>query len=364
MTAGLLYGGWGCAGRPGGLGGGREGDLCDRRGGAGAWSACCAPHTLESSSLLPWPCRARTSNSHPAPPAPLLAEPPHQAKTFACALTELINTDISANSLQPGGEAPLAAQQQWHSPLWAVWLDVPLNCWGLLCPSCLYADSVTRLDGRCAREGENACVQRVVYAAHPTQAPGSPPACPTPRARDPRRRRYAAWCPPCFAHCCASSILACAREWDAAAPLRHIAERVRGQGVLRSRREPHVPAGPLLFFPGTTAGLCSCALVPALSLLFTATPLPRTPPAVIGADTRRQMRETFQLPQAPCNDYIVHCLCCWCAICQEAREIKVRPWRRAGPWRREDWRRAGVCVGAPACRGAGFLVPSPSTGIQ
>lgn len=156
-------------------------------GGAGAWSACCAPHTLESSSLLPWPCRARTSNSHPPPPAPLLAEPPHQAKTFACALSELINTDISANSLQPGGEAPLAAQQQWHSPLWAVWLDVPLNCWGLLCPSCLYADSVTRLDGRCAMEGENACVQRVArmprtQPRHLAARPPAPPRTPVIRA--------------------------------------------------------------------------------------------------------------------------------------------------------------------------------------
>ncbi|GAB4821703.1 hypothetical protein N2152v2_008749 [Parachlorella kessleri] len=36
------------------------------------------------------------------------------------------------------------------------------------------------------------------------------------------------------------------------------------------------------------------------------------------------MRETFQLPQEPCNDYVLHCFCCWCALCQEAREVKYR----------------------------------------
>lgn len=46
--------------------------------------------------------------------------------------------------------------------------------------------------------------------------------------------------------------------------------------------------------------------------------------AVVGADTRRQVRETFHLPEEPCNDYVVHCLLCWCALAQEAREIKVR----------------------------------------
>lgn len=39
-------------------------------------------------------------------------------------------------------------RNQWHTPIWALWQDFTLNWMVCFCPSCAYADNVTRLDGR------------------------------------------------------------------------------------------------------------------------------------------------------------------------------------------------------------------------
>lgn len=46
--------------------------------------------------------------------------------------------------------------------------------------------------------------------------------------------------------------------------------------------------------------------------------------AVVGGHHRRELRRTFALPEKPCGDFLVHCFCSLCALCQEAREIKRR----------------------------------------
>ena len=41
--------------------------------------------------------------------------------------------------------------------------------------------------------------------------------------------------------------------------------------------------------------------------------------------TRTELRAKYGLPEQPCSDCCVHCLCHRCALCQEARELKMRP---------------------------------------
>mmetsp|Transcript_40043 Transcript_40043/g.88929 ORF Transcript_40043/g.88929 Transcript_40043/m.88929 type:complete len:120 (-) Transcript_40043:218-577(-) len=42
------------------------------------------------------------------------------------------------------------------------------------------------------------------------------------------------------------------------------------------------------------------------------------------ANTRQKLRAKYALPEEPCSDCCVHCICSPCAVCQEAREIKFR----------------------------------------
>jgi len=46
--------------------------------------------------------------------------------------------------------------------------------------------------------------------------------------------------------------------------------------------------------------------------------------ALTGAPTRKAIRNKYNLPEEPCNDCCVHCFCGPCAICQEAREMRIR----------------------------------------
>nr|AFK42439.1 unknown [Lotus japonicus] len=39
---------------------------------------------------------------------------------------------------------------------------------------------------------------------------------------------------------------------------------------------------------------------------------------------RRTLRSKYNLPEAPCGDFVTHCCCHLCAICQEYREIRER----------------------------------------
>ena len=44
----------------------------------------------------------------------------------------------------------------------------------------------------------------------------------------------------------------------------------------------------------------------------------------LGVDRRRLLRIKYGLPEAPCNDFCLHCCCHLCALCQEARELNIR----------------------------------------
>ncbi|XP_075660081.1 protein PLANT CADMIUM RESISTANCE 7-like [Castanea sativa] len=77
-----------------------------------------------------------------------------------------------------------------------------------------------------------------------------------------------------------------------------------------------------------TAGqnyLLLCTLVPVLG-------------ATLYACTyRTKLRRHFDLPEepcAPCGDFCVHHLCCFCALCQEHRELKNRHMDPVGGWRK------------------------------
>ncbi|KAM7256998.1 hypothetical protein ACFE04_012739 [Oxalis oulophora] len=39
---------------------------------------------------------------------------------------------------------------------------------------------------------------------------------------------------------------------------------------------------------------------------------------------RKALREKYNLPEAPCGDFMTHCCCHLCAICQEYRELRER----------------------------------------
>lgn len=47
---------------------------------------------------------------------------------------------------------------------------------------------------------------------------------------------------------------------------------------------------------------------------------------------RTRLRQKFGLPEEPCNDFVVHCCCQLCAICQETRELKRRGWDVSLPY--------------------------------
>lgn len=47
-------------------------------------------------------------------------------------------------------------------------------------------------------------------------------------------------------------------------------------------------------------------------------------PWLISCTYRAKLRSMFGLPESPAPDWIVHCLCELCAICQEYRELQAR----------------------------------------
>ncbi|XP_075657549.1 protein PLANT CADMIUM RESISTANCE 7-like [Castanea sativa] len=55
-----------------------------------------------------------------------------------------------------------------------------------------------------------------------------------------------------------------------------------------------------------------------------------------GCTYRTKLRHHFDLPEQPCGpsgDCCVHHLCCFCALCQEHRELKNRHMNPVGGWR-------------------------------
>ncbi|KAK4598610.1 hypothetical protein RGQ29_015887 [Quercus rubra] len=56
-----------------------------------------------------------------------------------------------------------------------------------------------------------------------------------------------------------------------------------------------------------------------------------------GCTYRTKLRRHFELPEqpwGPCGDCCVHHLCCFCALCQEHRELKNRHMDPVGGWRK------------------------------
>ncbi|XP_015578875.2 protein PLANT CADMIUM RESISTANCE 12 isoform X1 [Ricinus communis] len=47
-------------------------------------------------------------------------------------------------------------------------------------------------------------------------------------------------------------------------------------------------------------------------------------PCIYSFSFRTKLRQQFSLPKEPCGDFLVHCCCPSCAICQEYRELKNR----------------------------------------
>ncbi|KAF5842683.1 protein plant cadmium resistance 7 [Dunaliella salina] len=70
--------------------------------------------------------------------------------------------------------------------------------------------------------------------------------------------------------------------------------------------------------------LCGCCLPCHLYLLHCCLYFCCTPFACIFAgSTRAMVRNKYGLSEQPCNDCCVHCFCSPCALCQEARQLKV-----------------------------------------
>ncbi|XP_038720286.1 protein PLANT CADMIUM RESISTANCE 12-like [Tripterygium wilfordii] len=59
---------------------------------------------------------------------------------------------------------------------------------------------------------------------------------------------------------------------------------------------------------------------------------------------RSKLRSHFSLPDAPCADFLVHCFCSRCALCQEHRELKNRGIDPSRGWEAnvERWNREQI----------------------
>lgn len=74
-------------------------------------------------------------------------------------------------------------------------------------------------------------------------------------------------------------------------------------------------------YPAPSSTLsCSAAGTGAFKLA----PPPPPADAVPAKNNRRALRDRFNLDAQPCGDGWAHCLLGPCAMCQEARELKVR----------------------------------------
>ncbi|XP_076927220.1 protein PLANT CADMIUM RESISTANCE 3-like [Bidens hawaiensis] len=47
---------------------------------------------------------------------------------------------------------------------------------------------------------------------------------------------------------------------------------------------------------------------------------------------RSKLRQQYNLAEKPCNDFLVHCCCESCALCQEYRELKHREFKSSLGW--------------------------------
>ncbi|KAJ6891182.1 hypothetical protein NC651_024630 [Populus alba x Populus x berolinensis] len=63
-----------------------------------------------------------------------------------------------------------------------------------------------------------------------------------------------------------------------------------------------------------------------------------------GGVYRSKLRGFLSLPETPCADWLVHCCCCVCSLCQEYRELKNHGADPSLGWQAnvEKWNREGL----------------------
>ncbi|XAR65410.1 hypothetical protein NMG60_11009534 [Bertholletia excelsa] len=68
--------------------------------------------------------------------------------------------------------------------------------------------------------------------------------------------------------------------------------------------------------------------------------------STFGCTYRTKLRGLFSLPEGPIPDGLVHCICCFCALCQDYRELKNRGTDPAIGWEAnvEKWKQKGVTL--------------------
>ncbi|GMI71545.1 hypothetical protein HRI_000823800 [Hibiscus trionum] len=47
-------------------------------------------------------------------------------------------------------------------------------------------------------------------------------------------------------------------------------------------------------------------------------------PCILSCGFRTKLRNNYRLVESPAPDWVIHCLCEWCALCQEYRELHLR----------------------------------------
>ncbi|KAK9933901.1 hypothetical protein M0R45_021072 [Rubus argutus] len=70
-------------------------------------------------------------------------------------------------------------------------------------------------------------------------------------------------------------------------------------------------------------GAPSCLANGAMCLLVA---ICGSPPAAITYSYRTKMRQQYGFDGTCCGDFLLHCLCPSCALCQEYRELQSRGW--------------------------------------
>ncbi|XP_073287739.1 protein PLANT CADMIUM RESISTANCE 2-like [Primulina huaijiensis] len=69
---------------------------------------------------------------------------------------------------------------------------------------------------------------------------------------------------------------------------------------------------------------------------------------------RSKLRKQYLLPESPCNDFLVHCCCESCALCQEYRELQHRGFDMSLGWHGNVEKQSqGMAMTAPSVGGMG-----------
>ncbi|GFZ16113.1 PLAC8 family protein [Actinidia rufa] len=67
---------------------------------------------------------------------------------------------------------------------------------------------------------------------------------------------------------------------------------------------------------------------------------------IFGCTYRTKLRGLFSLPERPLPDGMVYCMCCFCALCQDYRELKNRGVDPSIGWKAnvEKWNEEGITM--------------------